>query len=98
MDELAGNDRGYRGMKVATMEKEIWSSEALFSLWAQGIVVHQRATFRVTVSPVHRIERQPTQLRLEPELSKHPNRVRALLDAGADPRKGVRLLIDLNSH
>src|SRR5215469_13288590 len=96
--ELARNDRGDRDMKVATVEKEIWSSKALFSLWAQRIVVHQRASFRVTVSPVQRIEGQPAQLRLEPERSKHPNCVRALLDAGADPGKCARLLIDLHSH
>ena len=85
-------------MKVATVEKEIWSSKALLSLGAQRIVMHQRARFRVTVLPIHRIERKPTQLRLEPELSKHPNCVRALLDARTDPGKGARLLVDLNSH
>lgn len=85
-------------MQVATVEKQIWSSKALLNLWTQRIVVRQRAGFRVTVSPVRRIERQPTQLRLEPELSKHPNCIRALLDAGADPRKCARLLVDLNSY
>ena len=70
----------------------------LFSFWAQRIVVRQRAGFGVTVLPVHRIERQPAQLWLKPELSQHPNCVRALLDAGPDPRKCTRLLVDMNSH
>ena len=85
-------------MQVATVEKEIWSPKAFFGVWAQRIVMRQRAGFRVTVSPVHRIEREPTQLLLEPELSEHPNRVRALLDAGTDPCECARLLVDLNSH
>jgi hypothetical protein len=85
-------------MQVATVEKEIWSAKAFFSVWAQRIVMCQRAGFRVTVSPVQRIERQPTQLGLEPEHSKHPNCVRTLLDAGTDPRECACLLVDLNSH
>jgi hypothetical protein len=61
------------------------------------MVVGDLAADRVTVERGRRRKSEVAQSRLDAEPAMHLHGIRALLDAGADPRELVRLLVDLGA-
>src|SRR5437762_7044628 len=81
-------------MQGAAMEGQIGRAVALLDLTPERVVVGHLARERIPVERGGRREADVAQPLLDAEPAMHLHRVRALLDAGADAREGVRLLVN----
>ena len=82
-------------VQVAAMEREIGRAVARFDRGAERMIVGDFAGISIAVERCRRGERNLPHALLDAQAAMHLERVRALLDAGADARKLLRLLIDL---
>jgi hypothetical protein len=81
-------------MQVAAVEREIRRAVALLELAPERVIVGDPAGGGVAVERRCRVKRDLAQAILDAQSTVHAHGVRALLDAGADPRELVRLLVD----
>jgi hypothetical protein len=93
-DGVSRHDAGERGMQVAAMQRQIGRAVALLDRTAQRVVVGHLAAAGVTVERGGGRIAHVAQPGLDAEPAMHLHGVRALLDAGADAREGLGLLVD----
>ncbi len=91
---FVGHGAGKRRMQIAAMREQIGRAELRLRALAEDHVELDVAALPVAVIPGARIERPAAHPLLEAELAQHLHRVAADLDAGAEPRELLRLLVD----
>jgi hypothetical protein len=94
-----GRDDGHQGvMQVAAMEREIGRAVSPFELAPERMIVGHVAGGGIAIERRRGVKRNLAQAILDTQPTQHAHRVRALLDAGADPREFVRLLVDCDRN
>jgi hypothetical protein len=91
------HDRRQSLVQIAAMEREIGRAVPRLDRRSERMIVGDLAADRVAVEGSCGRERDVAQARLDAEPAVDLHCVRALLNAGTDPRELLRLLVDLGA-
>jgi hypothetical protein len=95
MNDLGGIDRHERGMELRAMQRNVGRAKALLDRGPHGVQIRDLATIPLAIVSDLGRKACATNALLQPQAAQDLHRIRVHLDAGADARECLRLLIDL---